>query len=567
MSLPKKTRWILREPDGEHLRKIKQQAQELPPLLQRLLALRGIMAEEVELFLNPRLSALVDPFALPGMEAAARRILQAVERRERVILYGDYDVDGVTSMAQLGLALRAYGIEPGMFLPHRVDEGYGLSRDGLARCLEKHGVPQLLIALDCGTTSAAEVAWLKEQGVDTVIVDHHEPDSGLPDCVALVNPKLQPDLVAPLCTAGLAFKLVHALLKLQRLSEFDLRDHLDLAALGTVADMVPLRGENRIMVHKGLQKIASGQRAGLRALKAVAGVENHVDAHHIGFRLGPRLNASGRLDHAQASLDLMLSNDLAECEACAALLDALNRERQEVELRAQKEAHAMLMADPTLAQGPCIVLGSRGWHPGVVGIVASRLMRDYHRPTIIIAIDENGVGRGSGRSVPGISLVEAVNECRSLLLKGGGHTMAVGVSVEEKNLLELGVSMRRAIERQLKGSELLPTLELDAECTLADFNASFFDEYAQLEPFGTGNPEPVFLLRNVMPQLPGQIMKEKHWKLVLRQQGVMMPAIWFSAPFRDPPPPPWDLAVKLQRQFWRGRMTWSVLIYAARTAE
>jgi single-stranded-DNA-specific exonuclease len=304
----------------------------------------------------------------------------------------------------------------------------------------------------------------------------------------------------------------------------------------------------------------------LRALKAVAGLDGHVDTHHIGFRLGPRLNASGRLDHAKASLDLMLSDDMAECESYAALLDALNRERQEVELRAQQEAHAMLVADPALTEGSCIVLGSRGWHPGVVGIVASRLMRDHHRPTLVIAIDENGMGRGSGRSVPGISMVEAINECRSVLLKGGGHPMAVGVSVEEKNLSAFGDMMRQAVDRQLEGAELLPTLELDAECTLADFNPDFFQEYAQLEPFGIGNPEPQFLLRNVTPQLPGQIMKEKHWKLTLRQRGVMMPAIWFSAPFRDPPPAPWDLAVKLQRQIWRGRETWSVLINAARTA-
>ena len=567
MSLPKKTRWILRKPDADQLLAVMEQAPELPLLLQRLLALRGIADEGVDLFLNPRLSALSDPFELPNMMAAAQRILQAVERKEHVILYGDYDVDGVTSMAQIALALRAYGLQPGLFLPHRMDEGYGLTMDGLARCMEQLGVPHLLIALDCGTNSVAEVAWLREQGTDTVIVDHHEPDGELPLSVALVNPKLRPEPVPPFCTAGLAFKLVHALLKIGRLPDFDLRDHLDLAALGTVADMVPLRGENRIIVSKGLQKIAAGQRVGLKALKTVAGLDGHVDTHHIGFRLGPRLNASGRLDHAQASLDLMLSDDFTECANCAALLDKLNRERQEVELLAQREAQAMLTANPALTQGPCIVLGSRGWHPGVVGIVASRIMRDHHRPTIVIAIDENGVGRGSGRSVPGISLVEAVNECRSLLLKGGGHTMAVGVSVEEKNLLALGEKMRWAVERQLNGAELLPTLELDAECSLKDFTPEFFDEFAQLEPFGIGNPEPVFFLRNVMPQLPGQVMKEKHWKLMLRQDGVTMPAIWFSAPFRDAPPAPWDVAVKLQRQTWRGRETWSVLINAARSSQ
>ena len=227
-------------------------------------------------------------------------------------------------------------------------------------------------------------------------------------------------------------KLVHALLKLGRLPDFDLRDHLDLAALGTVADMVPLRGDNRIMVSKGLLKIGAGHRTGLRALKAVAGLDGHVDTHHIGFRLGPRLNASGRLDHAQASLDLMLSNDKAECDACAALLDGLNKERQEVELLAQTggASHAGGHGSQPWLKGTCIVLRLPcGWHPGVVGIVASRIMRDHHRPALIIAIDQNGVGRGSGRSVPGISLVEAINECRGLLLEEAAVTpWPVGVS-------------------------------------------------------------------------------------------------------------------------------------------
>lgn len=559
--------WILRQPDDTLLRELSGSASgvKLLPLTLRLLAQR-LGKEAMDAFLDPRLAALGDPFALPGMAAAARRIIEAVEKKEHVVLYGDYDVDGITSLAQLTVLLRAYDLQPRAFLPHRVDEGYGLSRDGLARCFEEFGKPALLVALDCGTCSVAEVEWLGAQGVDCVIVDHHEPGGSLPVCVALVNPKL-PGATGEFCTAGLVFKLLHALLKLQPISGFDLREQLDLAAMGTVADLVPLRGENRIIVKKGLEKIASTRRIGLRALKSAAGLDGHIEAHHIGFRLGPRLNASGRLDHAQASLDLLLCDDAAEAEGYASLLNELNRERQEVENHAHVEARAEILANPALAQASCIVLGSRSWHPGVVGIVASRLMRDFHRPAVVVAIDESGTGKGSGRSIPGVSLVEALDECRHLLLRGGGHAMAAGVTLEEKNLGAFREAMHLSVARQLGTGTLQARVECDAECSLADFGRRFFGELLRLEPFGMGNPEPVFLLRNVDPVLPGQVLKEKHWKLRLRQGTIPMPAMWFNAPLTDAPPPPWDMAVRLQRQFWRGTESWTLLIQAVRSAD
>ncbi len=558
--------WTLRQPDEALLRSLAGSGTgaSLLPLTQQLLALR-LGGERVEDFLEPRLAALGDPFLLPGMDAAARRIVKAVETNESVILYGDYDVDGITSLALLTILLRAYGLQPGTFLPRRMEEGYGLSLEGLERCFDELGKPGLLVALDCGTCSVAEVAWLGAQGVDCVIVDHHEAGATLPECVALVNPKLSGGH-GEFCTAGLVFKLLHALLKLRRIPDFDLREQLDLVAMGTVADLVPLRGENRILVKKGLEKIASTRRIGLRALKAAAGLDGHIEAQHIGFRLGPRLNASGRLAHAQASLDLLLSDDPGEAEACAALLNDLNRERQEVEGRAHLEARAEILANPSLAQAACIVLGSRSWHPGVVGIVASRLMRDFHRPAVVLAFDENGSGKGSGRSIPGVSLVEALDECRHLLLRGGGHAMAAGVGLEEKNLAAFREAMHVSVTRQIGSGALRAQVECDAECGLADFGRRFFSELLRLEPFGMGNAEPVFLVRRVEPVLPGQILKEKHWKIMLRQGGSPMPAMWFNAPLADIPPPPWDTALKLQRQFWRGTESWTLLIQAVRSA-
>ena len=570
MSIPlPETVWILREPDQALMAELNTDDAlvQLPLLFKKLLAVRGFQnAEEASSFLNPRLAELGDPFQLPGMADATKRIFEAVDKGERVILFGDYDVDGVTSLTLMTLTLRAYGLQPTSFLPLRMEEGYGLSRDGLARCFEEQGKPDLLMALDCGTSSPVEVAWLKEQGVDCIIVDHHEPGDVVPDCAALINPKLGKDYTY-FCTAGLVFKLAHALLKTRRLDSYDLREHLDLVAMGTVADLVPLRDENRIIVRKGLEKLATTRRPGLQALKKVAGVEGSIQTHHIGFRLGPRLNAAGRLDTAQTALDLLLCEDTDDARDCAELLDAHNRDRQEVEEKVLNEALAMVEADPSLTAGSCIVLGSRNWHPGVVGIVASRLMRDHHRPSLLLGFDENGMGKGSGRSVPGISLVDALNDCRHLLVKGGGHAMAVGISLEEKNLGAFREGMRAAVDAQISGGELISRLELDAEISLADLDGAFFDHYEAMEPFGMGNHEPIFLIRNVDPTLPGQVIREKHWKLLLRQGREVRPAMWFSAPWKTPPEAPWDVAVRLQRHFWRGTESWQLMLCGARKAE
>ncbi len=568
VTLPE-VRWILREPDQQLLASLQADStlRKLPRLVQHLMALRNLKdIHEAGSFLNPRLCELGDPFILPGMEAATKRIFQAVDNNETVVIFGDYDVDGVTSLTLMKLTLRAYGLKSECFLPLRMEEGYGLSRDGLARCFEEHGKPALLLALDCGTSSVVEVAWLKEQGVDCIIVDHHEPGETVPDCVALINPKLGQDYTY-FCTVGLVFKLAHALLKTRRLDSFDLREHLDLVAMGTVADLVPLRDENRILVRKGLEKLATTQRPGLKALKTVVGLDGFIQAHHIGFRLGPRLNAAGRLDTAQTSLDLLLCEDHQDARDCAELLDSHNRDRQQVEETVLREALAMVDSDASLTAASCIVLGARHWHPGVVGIVASRMMRDHHRPSLLLAFDENGVGKGSGRSVPGISLVDALNDCRHLIVKGGGHAMAVGVTVMEENLLAFREGMSRAVESQVLSDELAPRLELDAAVTLADLNAGFFEHYEQLEPFGMGNPEPIFLIRNVDPQLPGNVIKEKHWKINLRQGKEMRPAMWFNAPVKNAPAPPWDVAVRIQRHFFRGEESWQLMLCAARTAE
>src|SRR6266513_542638 len=372
----------------------------------RLLSRKGFRcAEEVENFLRPRLSSLSDPFSLPQMHAAISRILAALDQHERIVLFGDYDVDGMTSLALLDETLRAYGGAPALFLPLRMEEGYGLSRESVDRCVEQHQ-PQLLIAVDCGTSSINEVADLKKRGIQVIILDHHEPKSKLPDCVAMVNPKLTECGFEYLSSVGIVFKLCHGLLKTRPLPGFDLKSKLDLVALGTVADIVPLRDENRVLVQRGSIEIARTSRIGLKKLMQVAGVRQPILPEDIGYRLGPRLNAAGRLSTAEKSLRLLLTQDEGEAAVLAAELDQQNRERQQVETEIFVAATDKINGEFDPARDAAIVVGAQGWHPGVLGIVASRIVRKYHRPAIVIGFDENGVGKGSGRSIEGLNLVE-----------------------------------------------------------------------------------------------------------------------------------------------------------------
>ena len=557
--------WQVREVTGESVEALRRTG--LPSHIARLLALRGVRPESVRDFLVPRLNSLGDPFELPEMNALVERLLQAVDRGENVVLYGDYDVDGVTSMSLLHLVLKAYGLHTHPYLPHRLAEGYGLSFDGLGNAFEKFGKPDLLVALDCGTTSLAEAAWLHEQEVDCVIIDHHElsPD-GRPTCQALVNPRLG-DRYHYFCTVGLVFKVAHAMLKARRLDHFDLKTCLDLVALGTVADLVPLVEENRLLVRRGLEALATTPRAGLCALKQIAGVDGLVQTHHVGFRLSPRLNAAGRLDTAFTALNLLLCEDPEQAAVFAEQLDFHNRDRQSVELRVFEEALAALGDLREVEKRAAIVLGSREWHPGVIGIVASRISRMFHRPTILIAFDETGMGKGSGRSIPGFSLVEAITHCRDHLVRGGGHAMAAGISVEEARLKEFASAFEETARRAFEGELMRPVLDIDLEVEFRDLDHEFFEHYRLMEPFGQHNPEPVFLVRSVSPKLPPRVMKEKHLRLLLRQQGNEQFATWFNAPINNLPPAPWDVVLRIQRNWFRGEERWQMNLDAVRPAE
>jgi single-stranded-DNA-specific exonuclease len=531
------------------------------PLAQVLINRGYNEAEAASRFLSPQLRQLGDPFDLPDMAAAVDRILLAIEKQERIVIYGDYDVDGVTSSALLQRVLHAAGATVTNFLPHRMDEGYGLSQDGIARCLQEHK-PQLLVAVDCSTSSVSEIADLKKHGVDTIVLDHHEPPEQLPACVALVNPKvvgrvpsrgaLSTSAVAtPFASVGVSFKLAHALLKRERqLSErIDLREHLDLVAVGTVADIVPLTGENRILVKSGLERLPHTQKIGLRALMDVAGVPDEVSPYHVGFRIGPRLNAAGRLTDAMAALELLLTDDAARAKQLATQLDEHNTERQRIEERMVGEAMALARAQES---DRVLVLAKEGWHVGVIGIVASRVLQEFYKPTVVIGVEEE-MGKGSCRSVAGFSIVEALSRMPAgLLERFGGHEMAAGLSVKAGNIEKLRRTLNEFARTALKEDDLEQRVRIDAVIRLDDLDEDFFKQLARLEPCGPDNPTPVFAVAGVRLRGTPRVVGKNHLRFHVTDGDTSAPAIWWGMGDFEFPQGQFDVAFTPELNEYRG---------------
>ncbi len=540
----------------------------IPEILGRMMCQRGVETSQMKKFLHPRLQDLQDPFLMPDMQPAVDRVLAAVDRGEQVCVYGDYDVDGITSVTLLTRVLRAYGVSTRSFIPRRGSEGYGLNDAALKRCMEDGAKPDLLITVDCGTASTTEIAALTSDGIDVIVVDHHEPPpQGNPDCIAVVNPKCATNESGAsfdyLCAAGVVFKLAHALLKTRKIEGFDLREYLDLVALATVADIVPLVGENRLLVRHGLKYLAETKNEGLRALMEVAQVKGPLTSADVGFRIGPRINAAGRMDHPEDALATLATLNADEAAAMADTLDGHNKNRQGEELRIHKEALKKL-EDECDPSDPVIVLGSRDWHPGVVGIVASRMMRRFHKPTFIIAIDEKGIGKGSGRSIGGVSLMDAINANRDLLEAGGGHAMAAGISVHEDQITEFRMGFGDFVTSNVSEEDRLPRLHLDAEIDFPELSLDFLKSYELLQPFGSNNHEPLFMSREVWLTEPPQELKNHHLRLSFKQKECWKNAMFFSAAQRELPEQPWDIAFTINRNVFRGRTSLQIVIQDVR---
>jgi single-stranded-DNA-specific exonuclease len=541
-------KWVLAEPDAAAAAALSYGAG-LHPLIARLMVIRGISGQEAaRLFLSCELSALSDPGVFSQMERAVRRIRKAIETREKIVVYGDYDVDGVSGSALLFLALKQLGAEASCYIPDRMTEGYGLN----ARALEglKASGAGLIISVDCGITAYREAEAARSFGLDLVVTDHHEiidlngsnssncsNNLSLPDAYAILHPALLiPDVqtawreqVAGLTGVGIAFKLAQSLMSSSADSEH-LRSYLDLVALGTVADVGKITGENRILVKHGLDILSSpsqAQRPGIAALKQVSGLNGKkVGVGTVGFTIAPRINASGRLDRADTAFRLLTTDSHEEARQLASALDTVNRERQILEEGIWREARQhCLRSDPAAAGA--FVLSSGRWHPGVIGIVASRIVEEFYRPAALICI-QNGVGKGSARSIPGFDLHAGLTACSDLLLGFGGHKYAAGFTIAEDQIPRFRERLGLLVLERMGAQGFVRMLSIDGSVNLDELSLDLMREMEKLAPFGQGNPEPRLGARGLTVESP-RIVGNNHLKLRLRQgSGPTLGAIAFN---------------------------------------
>ena len=454
-----------------------------------------------------------DPFLIPDMDRAVSRLHQAMQRREHVCFYGDYDVDGMSATSIYLSFFRELGAQVRAYVPHRLREGYGLNETAV-RALAKEGI-SLLVTSDCGTTSHQEIRLANQLGMDVIVTDHHQSDLDMPPALAVMNPH-RSEAQYPfhgLCSGGLAYKVAQAYEMKYGAGAVPLASLLDLVALATIADVVPLQDENRLFVREGLAQISRGARCGLRALKHVAGITRECTAETIAFKLGPRLNAAGRLDEAIKGVRLLTTESELEAKELADEFEQLNHSRRELETRILEEALAQ-MESRELPGG--IVLYARGWHVGVVGIVAARIMERFHRPTVVLAVNEAGIGKGSARTVPGFDLYQALAGCRELLLAFGGHPSAAGVTIREEQLPEFTERFAATAETWIRNTQCVPMLHLDSELRLDEVTLQLIREIGTLHPFGAGNPEPTFAVMG-LNVLNARVVGEKHLKMTVRQ--------------------------------------------------
>lgn len=554
--------WLFQEHDRDAVSRLAT-ALALHPAVAGLLVRLGCSGtEDAERFLHPKLDHISDPLKVGNLERAVDRLITAIDAGEKVAILGDYDVDGVTSTTLLTGILRTLGLSPAYFVPRRLEEGYGLSRAALERVLAQDDF-SLFIAMDCGTNSLDEVALLRSRGLDVIIIDHHrskhEPAS---DCI-LVNPHVCDTGDAPwrnLCTVGLAFKVAHGLLKKlrargdSRAKGIVMREYLDLVALGTIADLVPLTEENRVMTHHGLRQLRATKREGVKALMKVSRITPDAELHpvDVSFRLGPRINASGRLADAALPVEMLLGDDAVKCRIAAESLDEMNRERQDIEKVVFDEAMKQLSEYGTEQRG---LLAFGDWHPGVVGIVAGKLARHFNRPCIVLG-REGDFAKGSGRSVAGISLVEVLKDSAPLLEAWGGHPMAVGITLRAKNAEAFRQSFNAGVTAWLNAGRV-PDASLIIAGRLApeEITDELLDQLDRLHPHGEANPEPVFALCGITLRDRPLFFGENNFRFQLpvspgRKLGVVA---WRKAENPPPPDKPVDLAIRLGWNHYNGR--------------
>lgn len=494
-------------------------------IIAKILINRGIVVENaIDKFLHPKLEDLNDPFLLNDMEIAVNRIIEAHQNKEKITIYGDYDVDGITSIATLSKFLTELGVENDYYLPNRLEEGYGLNNNALEKIANRG--TKLLITVDCGISAYDEIEYAKTLGLDVIVTDHHECPEKLPNALAVIDPKRE-DSTYPfssLAGVGVTFKLIHAISLKLNLDRKKYLKYLDIVCLGTVADIVPLVSENRIIVNYGLILIRETRNIGLKALISATGY-SYIDSTAISFGLAPRINACGRMGEAEIALKLLLTQSPEEAIQIANELNALNKERQEVEKKIFNEA-VEIIENGKLYENDIIVVGSKNWHHGVIGIVASKITELYYKPSVLISFDD-GVGKGSGRSIEGFDLHEALTMCAEYLDKFGGHEMAIGLSLEEVNFENFKNKIQK-IATEKMDKEATPSVKIDAVILPKDITKRVYDEMKLLEPYGESNSSPIFACKNLRVESVRLLSNDKHLRLTLKDGNIILNAIGFN---------------------------------------
>ncbi len=547
-------RWKILTADNQQITGLRQELR-IHPVLCKILVQRGAGDfEKAKSYFRPSLSELHDPFLMKGMHKAVERLQQAFNCNEKILVYGDYDVDGTTSVSCMHMFLSSLHPHVDFYIPHRYHEGYGVSRRGIDHAISSGC--KLIVALDCGIKALELVKYAKENGIDFIICDHHMPDANLPEAVAILNAK-QKDCLYPykeLCGCGVGLKLIQAVCKTLSLPEEKWSRYLDLVATAIAADIVPMTGENRILTYFGLQQVNINPSTGIKALMDLSGLQSPVQVNNLVFVIAPRVNAAGRMDDARKAVEMFIEPDYEKAKELAKLLHDDNKDRKETDLTITEEALAMVTDDPEQHSKKTTVLYQQHWHKGVVGIVASRMIDKFYRPTIILT-DSGEKISGSARSVLNFNIYEALHSCSHLLDNYGGHFYAAGLTIKKENLEAFCREFEEVVNATITEEMLIPEITIDAEVAFDDLNEKFYNILMQMEPYGPENLRPVFITRNVYENGFSKIVKEHHVKFSLKQGATVMEGIGFGMAGKFnllQPNVPLDVVYTLDLNTWNG---------------
>ena len=562
-------RWKITKPDENKVDAL-QQSLKINPAICRILVQRGIDSyDKAKHYFRPQLNDLHDPWLMKDMDKAVKRILAAFERKEKILVFGDYDVDGTTSVACMYRFLHKI-YEPALldfYIPHRYREGYGVSRMGID--FAKENGFTLIISLDCGIKSIDLVSYAKGLRIDFIVCDHHLPDEELPDAAAILNPK-QKDCNYPykeLCGCGVGFKLITALAGHLNIDEEHYLCYIDLVAVAIAADIVPMTGENRILAFHGLEKINSNPNAGIKALIFLGNIQKKLSINNVVFVIAPRVNAAGRMDDARKAVQMFIEDDYSKALEYAEMLHSDNTDRKEADKSITAEALEIIQGDKVLQNRKTTVVFKDHWHKGVVGIVASRLIETWYRPTVVLT-KSGDIAAGSARSVPGFNLYEAIHACREHLLGYGGHFAAAGLSLLPENIETFSAKFEEVVSATIPEDLLIPEINIDTNISFKDITQNFYSIICQMEPFGPENMRPVFIAKKVLDTGYSKVVKEEHLRFVVKQDNQTFTGIGFNLAEKFPlMKRPFDLVFTLDENEWNGTTSLQLKIIDLRPCE